>query len=493
VSTGALEIGVRAMKFLGRAALVTTLVSLAMTLPASAIASPTWTSARQVALPKGATGIPDGFFSSLSCTGSSDCEAAGSYSSGGGQILGLIANESSGRWTAPVSLQAPAGAAGNQGVTVYGVSCGVAGNCAAVGSYENAHGDIAAFVDNERGGHWLRAKTLPLPANALVRGQNALVRSVSCSSANTCSAIGTYQDNNPVGTRTEGFVANERSGTWSRARQIDLPASNFNPFVTVSQIACSSSVDCVGVGSFINNTDVTEALVVNEVDGVWHRAEALTLPVSASRFADASVTEVTCLKDSSCAAFGTFDATSGDLEAMSASESGGVWTSASALAMPANAAANPRVFLFGFGGIACAAADNCSVGGQYKDSAGDYQGFLENEVDGVWSPATQVTLPTNGSSGGPNGGVVAISCPSLGGCQASGSYLDTAGKYQAVVFSELDGVWQRGDEVTLPGGAGSVGVDGGIYAIYCASSTSCVGVGSFLKGASTYEGFTLAS
>ena len=242
------------MKCLGRGVVAATLVSLAMTLPASAIASPTWTSARQVALPKGATGIPDGFFSSLSCTGPGNCEAAGSYSSSGGQILGLIANESNGSWTAPVSLAAPAGAAGTQGVTVYGVSCGVAGNCAAVGSYESGRGDITPFVADERGAHWLRAKALPLPANALVRGQDALVRSVSCSSANTCSAIGTYQDNNPIGARTEGFVANERKGTWSRARQIALPASNFNPFVSLSQIACSSSADCVGVGSFINNS-----------------------------------------------------------------------------------------------------------------------------------------------------------------------------------------------------------------------------------------------
>jgi hypothetical protein len=480
------------MTFLGRAAVLAALVTLAMTLPASAIATPTWTTAHQVALPKGATGIPDGFFSSLSCPSLGNCDAAGSYSNGGGQILGLIANESNGSWTAPVSLQAPVGAAGNEGVTVYGVSCGAVGNCAAVGSYENGHGDTVAFVDDERGAHWLRAQVLPLPPNALVRRQNALVRSVSCSSVNTCSAVGTYQDNNPVGTRTEGFVANERNGTWGRARQILLPASNFNPFVSISQIACSSSVDCVGVGSFINNNDVTEALVVNEVGGAWHRAQALALPASASRFADASVTEVTCLKDSSCAAFGTFNATSGAQEAMSASETSGVWEAASALAMPTNAAANPHVFLFGFGGIACAATDNCSVGGQYKDSAGGYQGFLENEVDGVWSPATEATLPVNGSSGGQNGGVVAISCPGLGECQASGSYLDTSGNYQAVVFSETGGEWQRGTEVTLPSGAATVGVDGGIYALYCASATSCVGVGSYLKGASTYEGFTLA-
>jgi hypothetical protein len=160
--------------------------------------------------------------------------------------------------------------------------------------------------------------------------------------------------------------------------------------------------------------------------------------------------------------------------------------------MPADAATNPHVFLFGFGGIACAATDNCSVGGQYKDIAGHYQGFLENEVNGAWLPAVEVTLPTNGVSGGPNGGVVAISCPSLGACQASGSYLDASGNYQAVVFAETDGTWQRGDEVTLPDGASTVGVDGGIYAIFCASPTSCVGVGSYLRGTKTYEGFTLA-
>jgi hypothetical protein len=54
-------------------------------------------------------------------------------------------------------------------------------------------------------------------------------------------------------------------------------------------------------------------------------------------------------------------------------------------------------------------------------------------------------------------------------------------------------VWQRGTEVTLPSGAGSVGVDGGIYAINCTSATSCVGVGSYLQGTNTYEGFTLDS
>jgi hypothetical protein len=100
-------------------------------------------------------------------------------------------------------------------------------------------------------------------------------------------------------------------------------------------------------------------------------------------------------------------------------------------------------------------------------------------------------LPNGGVTGGQNGGVVAVDCPAAGDCRASGSYLDSAGTYQAVTLSEVNGVWQRGDKVTLPDGASTVGVDGGIYAIVCPSTSGCVGVGSYLKGSTVYEGFTL--
>ena len=126
-----------------------------------------------------------------------------------------------------------------------------------------------------------------------------------------------------------------------------------------------------------------------------------------------------------------------------------------------------------------------------KTARGNYQGFLANEVNGVWSQAVEMSLPSGGVSGGQNGGVVALACPSVGECQASGSYLDSAGTYQAVTLSEVNGVWQRGTKVTLPGGASTVGVDGGIYAIVCPSASACVGVGSYLKGGAAYEGFTL--
>jgi hypothetical protein len=477
------------MKYLRCAALIAA-TSLAVALPASAVAPANWTTARSMSLPAQGTDIPDGFISSLSCLSASNCVAAGSYTNAQGQILGLIESERNGTWLKPESLTPPKGAASDPGITLYQVSCAAAGSCVAAGSYDTETSTLP-LLSEERSGHWGLGRTVTLPVNALVKGQDADIRAVSCKRSTTCSAIGTYQDNNPVGSRSEGFVVDEVDGMWRRAVEIKLPRSNFDPFVSLNQLSCSSIGNCVAIGSFIDANDVTQALVVQEVNGAWRAGKAIAPPPNASRFAGASWSEVSCLSDGSCAVLGTYNSSTGAIEAMVASEAGGSWGAATQVILPAAAAADPHVTLFGFGGIACASSGYCSLGGQYEDSAGKYQGFLANEDAGSWSPAQDVDLPAGGASGGANGGIVAVSCPRSDNCEASGSYLDTSGNYQALVVNEVNGVWQRSSEVTLPGGASTVGVDGGVYAIDCWSATSCVGIGSYLKGSSTYEGFTL--
>ena len=477
------------MKYLRCVALVAA-TSLGLALPASALSPVNWTVARSMSLPDHGTDIPDGFISSLSCLNANSCVAAGAYTTSQGAILGLVETERNGTWLSPTSLRPPPAAANDPGITLYQVSCGAPGSCVAVGSYNTNTSTLPLLVE-ERAGHWEQGRGLALPANALIRGQDATLRAVSCKRATTCSAVGTYQDNNPVGPRSEGFVANEVNGVWRRAKEVALPKSNFDPFVSLNQLSCSSAGTCVAVGSFIDANDITQALVVQELNGVWHSAQAIAPPPDASRFAGASWSEVTCLSDASCAVLGTYNSSSGAIEAMVDSETSGSWGSATEVTLPPDAAADPHVLLFGFDGIACSSQGYCSLGGQYQDSAGKYEGFLANEDSGVWSPAQGVELPAGGASGGANGGIVALSCPRSDNCEASGSYLDSSGNYQALVVNEVDGVWQRASKVSLPGGAATVGVDGGVYAIDCWTSTSCVGIGSYLKGSSTYEGFTL--
>lgn len=485
------KLGYEGMKRFRSAVVLSILAALVFALPASAVYLP-WQHAKEAALPKDATGIPDGFFPTLSCVSVHECVAAGDYSTSKGTTEGLIESETNGVWRAPVTLVAPLGAAADPNVTVFGLSCAAAGNCAAVGSYEDSAHNVVPFTANEIGFTWQRSRELKLPKNALVTGQQGELRDVVCSGANNCSAVGEYFDNYSAYPRSQGFVATEVRGRWTTAREVSVAArTNFNPFVSFAQLACSSIGNCVGVGSYIDGNDVTQGLVVSQVRGVWQKGKTIALPSSASAFADASLDEVACVAHSTCAALGTFISNSGAIEAMTASGANGLWQRADELVMPNGSRNNPHAFLFGFNGIACASPGNCSAGGQYQDSAGSYQGFLANETNGVWGQAIEMGLPSGGASAGQNGGVVALDCPAVGECQASGSYLDSAGSYQAVTLSEIGGVWQRGVKVNLPAGATTVGVDGGIYAIDCPTTSSCVGVGSYLRSGATYEGFTL--
>ncbi|HEV3268924.1 MAG TPA: hypothetical protein VGZ68_11040 [Acidimicrobiales bacterium] len=481
------------MKSLRTVVMIGALVTLTTALPASASPPPSWQNARQAVLPKGAQGLPQGYLPTLSCVSPGTCEAGGAYSVGGG-VQGVILNESNGKWTPPVSVKAPADVAKGSGVTIYGLSCGAIGNCAAVGSYNDRAGTVQSFVANEVRGKWSAATKVTLPVNGAKAGQNALLRSVACPSIGNCSAVGSYLDNDPAASRTVGFVVNEVRGRWLRAQEITtIATTNVNPFVAMNQIACASNANCAAVGSFVDRNDVTQALVVSEVGGVWHRGLSLALPLNASMYAGASVTEVTCVQQSSCTVLGTYNDAKGAIEGMSASANAGTWVRATELTMPANAGVNPRVFLYGYDGVACSSAGNCSVGGQYVDSTGHYQGFLASEASGTWSSAVALSLPTGGVSAGKNGGVIALSCPADGNCRAGAAYLDGSGAYQALVVSQVDGTWQTGQKVVLPGGARTVGVDGGLYALVCPSVTSCTGTGSYLSNATTYEGFTIAS
>jgi hypothetical protein len=90
----------------------------------------------------------------------------------------------------------PGSAALNAGAfaRVDSVSCGSAGNCAAVGHYARGlYGPYQAFVVSEKNGSWGKAIEVP-GSGALNTGGHAQVMSVSCTSAGYCAAGGYYLD-----------------------------------------------------------------------------------------------------------------------------------------------------------------------------------------------------------------------------------------------------------------------------------------------------------
>jgi hypothetical protein len=481
------------MKFLRTTLVIGITLSVAV-VPALAGGAPVWPASRIVLLPAGAKGVPDGYLPALACASVGNCVAGGGYTNTAGNNEGLLVSQVGGAWRSPVTITPPTNGAANAGINVFADGCGAAGYCSAVGTYYDKSNNSQAFVDSEVGGVWRGAVALGLPANAVVTNQNAQLHSVACVSAGNCSAVGTYSAKASPLPATEGLVVNEVSGVWQRGTEVRLPSgTNVNPFVLLNQVACGSPGNCSAVGSYIDSNGVTHGLEVSELSNRWLAGLSMALPTNASTFPDASLSSVACISAGNCDAIGTYANAEGDVEGLTVVQSSRAWKRASEMVMPSSSAANPRVFFYGFNGIACSSVGNCSAGGQFRDNASNYQGFMVNEVNNTWQVADELKLPTGATQVGKNGGVVALTCPANGNCSAGAAYLDASGNYQAVVINRVNGTWLSGVKVTLPAAATSVGVDGGVYGLICKSVNQCTATGSYQRSATVYEGFTLSS
>ena len=489
-----LDSGVSPLNFRRTALLVAPLSLLLISLPAAATPSaPQWHSAKVVRLPSGATGLPNGFLPALSCPSSGNCSAGGSYSDRSGSVQGLLLSEVRGVWKAPTRLLPPSQARADPALTINSLSCATAGNCAAVGSFEDTHRNGQSFVATEIRGRWTRAQEVKLPSGAGSSVQNSQIHSVECWSTGNCSAIGSYSDNTSPTGYAQGLEINEVRGVWGRARKIVLPTdANVDPYVDINQVACTHAGNCVAVGSYISRDNATEGLIITEARGTWKDAAAV-LPGNASAYPSAMLSEVTCVSTNNCTAIGTYTDVDGDVEAMSVNETHAVWARALAMVMPSGAAANSHAFFYGYGGLTCPSIGNCSAGGQYLVGTSSYEGFFINEVKGTWEPATEMVLPAGAAMAGKNGGVVAVSCRSAGNCSAGAAYLDSSSKYQALIVNEVQGRWEAGQRITLPTANNTVGVDGGVYGLICHATGPCTATGSYLKTLTNYEGFTVTT
>ena len=87
----------------------------------------------------------------------------------------------------------PPDAGTNPGLSIYSVSCAATGNCGAVGSYTDRSGNQQGLLLSETRGTWAPAMKATLPAGT---GSNpeVTINSVSCVSAGNCSAVGSYND-----------------------------------------------------------------------------------------------------------------------------------------------------------------------------------------------------------------------------------------------------------------------------------------------------------
>jgi hypothetical protein len=449
-----------------------------------------WGNAQVVPGPGGA---PTAVFA-VSCTAPGDCAAGGGY--GGGQAF--VVSESGGVWGSAQAV--PGLAALNTGgdAVISAISCTAPGYCAIGGTYAaQTVSQDQAFVDNETDGVWATAIEVP-GSGALNVDDGAGVGTVSCASAGNCVAGGSYED---ASGDIQAFMANESNGTWESAQEVPGTAAlNVNGNAQVISVACPSAGNCSAVGNYADYQDEGEdqAFVVDETDGNWGTATQMEgLSTLEGDLGISYADTISCPSAGTCGVVGTYWNGDADDEAFVANETAGVWDDAQQVPGIGTLTGPGGVSWSGNGGcdagcedISCPAAGYCTAaGGMIGGFAVPSQAFVVDETNGTWGNAQEIPNIAT-LNGGDTVNVNAVSCGSPGNCSTGGNYLATSntptGDTSAFVADETGGVW--GNAQQAPGTAALGGSSGAnLEAIWCVSATNCVAGGTSASGGWTAD------
>jgi hypothetical protein len=414
---------------------------------------------------------------SVSCASAGNCAVVGDYAG-----REFVASEQHGTWRRAIEIPGTSelDTAGFSRVT--SVSCALAGNCAAGGFYTDSSGITHAFVASERNGTWHAAIELP-GTSAVYRGGTADgLSSVSCGSAGNCAAVGNYTTDS-LGDQAQAYVANERNGIWHAA--IELPgtgALNMGDDASANSVSCASADNCAAVGTYLDGSSVEQPFVASERNGAWQPAIEVPGIGALSTGGGAALTSVSCASAGNCSAGGYYTDTSGHGHAFAVSQVRGTWGKAREV----SDVATPGPFSFAdVTSVSCASAGSCSAGGNYGQKAPHPKAFVVSQVRGTWGKAREVAATLN--TGGP-AEINSVSCGSAGNCMAAGFYSDRSGHVHAFVVSERNGIWRRAIEVPGIR-ALSKGRDAGAASVSCASAGHCAVGGSYTDSARNMQAF----
>ena len=360
------------------------------------------------------------------------------------------------------------------------VSCPAAGSCVAVGSYTNASNTEEGLIDTLANGVWTPT-ALPLPDNAI----NAALSAVTCPDISSCVALGRYGE---ADTNSDGFVATLSDGTWTTT-ELPVPAglSSVSYGVTLTGLTCPTVGACTVIAKYTDTSAVPyqdQWFIDTLMDGSWTASDA-PLPSNAGNIPQVSLDSVACSAAAFCVTVGAYDDTGGQQDGLIETLADGSWTASEAPA-PSTTATYANLVLTS---IACPGLGACEAIGQFspvtEEAGGGYlddtgYAVVETLSAGTWADM-EAPLPANaGPAGEINlSGLSALACPSVGSCEAVGSYSEwwkdapPDGALPALIETLSNGTWTP-LQAPLPDSTAQASE---LNDVTCAATGSCVAVG----------------
>jgi hypothetical protein len=404
----------------------------------------------------------------------------------------LVLGEHRGKWTREATVA---------GVGVRALACPSIGSCVGTGWIS---GEPKAVV-TQSGRSW-RASAVQLPPGD-PSPSAAVLPSVSCGSAGDCTAVGWYQVFKPGEVESHALVVGQRAGIWGAGFDAQLPpdaatasdANGLGPGGVASVVSCPSAGNCAIGGTYFNSfagpwprgfLNRSEGWVATERAGQWGRAVSVQLPGSKDSLGDPSksgtspffgFTGLSCPSAGNCTAVGGYAITGEQEGGLILEQRNGVWLPGIRAPLPRGgiAPSAPNSWIDPLGPVSCAAPNDCAAIGSYvkHESPNRYHGLLLTERSGKWS-ASGLVLPRNTKA---PGGVFLnqVTCPSRGNCVAIGFYA-SHGKTNGLIDIERKGKWQRAMKAALPANADKTSRRHAFLdSVSCPSTNRCTIVGSY--------------
>jgi hypothetical protein len=323
---------------------------------------------QHVMLPSGAR---TGFLSAVSCPSGSDCVAAGGYTTSGSDGLPLAEHWTGHAWS-PQSVPVPGGTVQ---ASLYAMSCATATRCLSVGSYlGNGYGE--ALSEQMNGRTWTAQTTIPLPAS----GKGGYLDGVSCVAANDCTAVGNYGAT--VGDKPMAEHWNGQAWTLE-----PVPDPGNSPSAGLGGISCSSAGSCVAVGSYaVHNGSKNQTFAAMWNGKAWTLVN-VPLPAAAARYGG-TLAAVFCLSAADCTAVGNYSPKQSDVDYRTLAErwNGHTWT-VEATPDPGTGSALADSLT----GVSCSSADSCTAVGAQTENGSNGHPLAEYWNGSSW--AAQRTAP----------------------------------------------------------------------------------------------------
>ncbi len=329
----------------------------------------------------------------VSCLTATDCEAVGNYEDSSGTELALAEVWDGTSWT----IQSIPNPADSEATALQGVAC-VAGQCEAVGSYENTSTAILPLAELWDGTTWA-AQTPPAPARLTA----ATLDAVSCPVADACEAIGYATSASSASTFADGW-----NGTkWKLQTTPKAPNDG-----STAAVSCVTGSDCeASIGQQSGKTRGPR-IVNMGWDGTTWAKQNNTPPQGIGNF----MTDMQCISADYCEAIGYSLGGGIAPQFFAQVYDGSTWTIQSTTGITGG-------YDNYAGGLSCPSADYCEAVG--SNSSSPPAPFVTQALN--WNGTRWKNQPIPSPSGSTDSQLNDVSCVAPNQCEAVGYKTPSSG------------------------------------------------------------------